>query len=91
VFGARNVIFVKDVDGLYSTDPHVNPDAEFIADIGAQELIDRKLPTLPVEPSVLELLMKAKLMKQIRIVNGLTPGNLTRALAGESVGTVIRQ
>jgi molybdenum storage protein len=91
VFGARSVIFVKDVDGLYSADPHVNPDAEFIPDIHAQELIDRKLSTLPVEPSVLDLLMNAKLMKQIGIVNGLTPGNLTRALAGESVGTVIRQ
>lgn len=91
VFGARNVIFVKDVDGLYSADPHNNPDAEFIPDIRAQELIDRRLPTLPVEPSVLDLLMKAKLMKQIRIVNGLTPGNLTRSLAGEPVGTVVRQ
>jgi molybdenum storage protein len=91
VYGARSVIFVKDVDGLYSNDPRVDENAEFIPDIRAQELIDRKLSTLPVEPSVLDLLMKAKLMKQIRIVNGLTPGNLTRALAGESVGTVIRQ
>jgi molybdenum storage protein len=91
VFGARSVIFVKDVDGLYSADPHTDPTAEFIAEIGAQELIERKLSTLPVEPAVLDLLTRAKLMKQIRIVNGLTPGNLTRALAGESIGTLIRK
>jgi molybdenum storage protein len=48
-----------------------------------------KLPTLPIEPTVLELLTRAKLAKRIRIVNGLVPGNLTRALAGEAVGSLI--
>lgn len=91
VFGVRDVIFVKDVDGLYTADPQTDPAAELISEISVQELIDRKLPTLPVEPVVLDLLAKGKLMKQIRIVNGLVAGNLTRALAGESVGTVIRQ
>lgn len=91
VFGARSVIFIKDVDGLYSTDPRTDRAAEFIPEIGAQELIERKLSTLPVEPVVLDLLTRAKLMKEIRIVNGLVPGNLTRALAGESIGSLIRQ
>lgn len=91
VFGARNVIFVKDVDGLYSADPRTDPAAAFIPEIGAQELLNRNLPTLPIEPSALDLLTRAKLMKHIRIINGLVPGNLTRALAGESVGTLIRQ
>lgn len=90
VFGARSVILLKDVDGLYTADPKTNPDAEFIAEIGAAELIARQLPTLPIEPVVLELLVRAKLARSIRIVNGLVPGNLTRALDGEPVGTVIR-
>lgn len=89
VFGARSVILLKDVDGVYSADPKTNPNAEFIPEIGAAELIARKLPTLPIEPVVLELLTRAKLAKSIRIVNGLVPGNLTRALAGEPVGTLI--
>lgn len=38
---------------------------------------------------VLELITRARLAKSIRIVNGLKPGNLTRALAGEAVGTLI--
>jgi len=91
VFGARSVIFLKDVDGLYSADPKTNPSAEFIPEIRAQELLDRKLPTLPVEPAVLELLTRAKLARGIRIINSLTPGNLSRALAGESIGTLIHQ
>jgi len=33
--------------------------------------------------------MRAKLAKSVRIMNGLVPGNLTRALTGEPVGTLI--
>ncbi|PYP89826.1 MAG: uridine kinase [Candidatus Angelobacter sp. Gp1-AA117] len=91
VYGVRSVIFLKDVDGLYSADPKTDSQAEFIPEIRAQELIDKKLLTLPIEPVVLELLTRAKLARGVRIVNGLTPGNLTRALAGEPVGTLIRQ
>jgi len=91
VFGARSVIFLKDVDGLYTADPKNHPAAEFIPEITAQELIERNLTTLPVEPAVLDLITRAKLMREIRVVNGLKPGNLTKALAGEAVGTVIRQ
>jgi molybdenum storage protein len=91
VFGTRSIIYLKDVDGLYTADPKTNSQAEFIPEITAEELIARKLPTLPIEPSVLELMGRAKLARTIRIVNGLMPGNLSRALAGESIGTVIRQ
>lgn len=89
VFGARTVTLLKDVDGLYTADPKVNPDAKFIPEISAAELISMKLPTLPIEPVVLDLLTRARLVKSVRIVNGLVPGNLTRALAGEPVGTLI--
>ena len=91
VFGARSVILLKDVDGIYTEDPKINPAAEFIPEARAQELIDRKLRTLPIEPVVLDLLTRAKLARGIRVINGLTPGNLTRALKGESVGTLIKQ
>jgi molybdenum storage protein len=89
VFGARTVILLKDVDGLYSADPKTHPDAEFIPEISAADLLRRQLPTLPIEPVVLKLLSRARLAKSIRIINGLVAGNLSRALAGESVGTLI--
>src|SRR4051794_19124854 len=89
VFGARTVILLKDVDGLYTADPKTNPDAKFIPEICAADLIRMRLPTLPIEPVVLDLLTRAKLARNIRIVNGLVPGNLSRALAGDSVGTLI--
>jgi molybdenum storage protein len=91
VFGARSVILIKDVDGLYTEDPKANPSAQFIPEATAQEIIDRKLRTLPIEPVVLDLLTRAKLARSVRIINGLIPGNLTRALKGDSIGTLIKQ
>jgi molybdenum storage protein len=90
VFGARSVILIKDVDGVYSADPKTHPEATLIPDIRAAELMAMKLETLPVEPVVLELLIRSKLVKSIRVINGLERGNLSRALAGENVGTIIR-
>ena len=89
VLGARSCIFVKDVDGLYADDPKTHPDAEFIPRTGAQDLLRRDLPDLPIEPSVLEILATARNRRDVRIVNGLKPGMLTRALDGEDVGTFI--
>ena len=49
VFGARSLIFLKDVDGIYSADPKTNPQAELIPEITAQDLRRREIPTLPAE------------------------------------------
>jgi molybdenum storage protein len=89
VFGARTVIFLKDVDGLFTADPKRVPDARLVPRISVDDLMRMQLPTLPIEPVVLELLATAKLVKSVRIINGLVAGNLTRALAGQAVGTEI--
>jgi molybdenum storage protein len=47
------------------------------------------LPTLPIDRVVPELILRARLATEVQIINGLVPGNLTRALEGEHVGTVI--
>jgi molybdenum storage protein len=83
VFGARSVILLKDVDGLYTANPKTDKDARFIPEIRAADLMRMQLPTLPIEPVVLKLLQRAKLVKSVRIVNGLVASNLSRALAGD--------
>jgi molybdenum storage protein len=88
-YGSRAVILLKDVDGVYTDDPKENPHAALIHEISAQELIARNPRTLPIEPIVLDLLTRAKLARSIHVINGLVPGNLTRALAGDPVGTLI--
>lgn len=89
VLGARKMIFVKDVDGLYTADPREQPGAEFIPRISIEELEQRSLRTLPIERQVLKLLRTSRSMTEIQIVNGLKPGQLTAALNGEPVGTTI--
>jgi molybdenum storage protein len=91
VFGARRMIFVKDVDGLYTSDPAKDPRARFIPRIRADELIGLDLPTLPIDRVVPQLIRRARLATEVQIINGLVPGNLSRALNGETVGTVIHK
>ena len=87
--GARSCIFIKDEDGLFTEDPKKNPKAEFIPRITAQELLDLDLNDLVVERVVLTNMRRASHVRAIQIINGLVPGNLTKALAGEHVGTII--
>jgi molybdenum storage protein len=89
VFGARRMIFVKDVDGLYTNDPAKDRRATRIPRISADELVARGLSALPIDRVVPELIQRARLVTEIQIINGLIPGNLTRALEGEHVGTII--
>lgn len=89
VFGARSMIFVKDEDGLYTADPKKDKHARFIPAITVAELKASPLKDLAVEPAVLDFMERAQHRRSIRIINGLVPGNLTRALEGENVGTLI--
>ncbi len=88
-YGAAQTIYVKDVDGVHTCDPATSEGAELIPRIGAAELLARDLGTLPIDGLVLELMAHAKHVKEIQIVNGLVPGNVTKALAGEHVGTIV--
>ena len=88
-FGARTVIYVKDQDGLYTQDPATNPDAQLIAEITASELQHRGLTDLPLEPVVIDMLVSARLVQRVQLINGLTPGTVARAVRGEPVGSVI--
>ena len=89
VFSAKTMIFVKDVDGLYTDDPNKNPNAEFIPKISVQELIKLNLPDLPIERIILDIMLNARNSKKIHIINGLKKGNLLKAINGEEVGTII--
>ena len=44
---------------------------------------------MPIEPVVLQMMLHARQAREIQIVNGLVPGNITRALNKEPVGTTI--
>jgi len=94
-YGVRRTVYVKDVDGVFTADPHGTgavgagrAGAELRDKVSASELL-RAGASLPIDRVVLELMGHAKHVTEIQIVNGLTRGTLTRALHGEPVGTVV--
>jgi molybdenum storage protein len=90
-YGAARAIYIKDVDGVYTCDPATAADgeAELIPRISAADLVAMDLPTLPIDRLLLELMANAKNLEEIQVVNGLVRGNVTAALRGEHVGTII--
>lgn len=89
LIGSKTILFVKDEKGLYTDDPKKNPDAEFIPEIGAKDLMERDLDDLILERPCLEIMQNSEVIDKIQIINGLEAGNITKALAGEHVGTII--
>ena len=89
VLGMKQVIYVKDEDGLYDKDPKKHPDARRFGKVTLAEL----LPQLPdeniLDRELFHAWSHAKNLERITIVNGLVPGQLTRAMYGDDVGTVI--
>ena len=88
-FGCKAMIYVKDEDGLYTANPKTDKNATFIPKISVDEMKAKGLHDSILEFPVLDLLKAARHIHQVQIVNGLVPGNLTRALEGEHVGTII--
>ncbi|WP_315835281.1 uridine kinase [Bradyrhizobium prioriisuperbiae] len=88
-FGCKAMIYVKDENGLYTANPKTAKSATFIPKISVAEMKAKGLQDSILEFPVLDLLASARYVHQVQIINGLVPGNLTRALAGEHVGTII--
>jgi molybdenum storage protein len=90
VLGAKSCILVKNVDGLFTEDPRVNPKAELIEEISAGELIRMDMEDLVLERKMLYLLQDMVNVREIKIVNGHKRGTIEQAIRGERVGTSIR-
>ncbi|HUR73529.1 MAG TPA: hypothetical protein VMZ00_04590 [Sporichthya sp.] len=86
-YGAARVVLVKDVDGICTGDPAQDAGALVLPRVSAEDL--RGLKTSPVEPVLADLLSRTRHVRELQIVNGLVPGNLTKALNGEHVGTIL--
>jgi len=89
LIGVRKCIFIKDEKGLYTGDPKKNPGERFIPEIGAKSLMTKDQDDLIIERPCLEILQNSEVLENIMIINGLEAGNITRALNGDNVGTVI--
>ncbi|MBI4217815.1 MAG: UMP kinase, partial [Elusimicrobia bacterium] len=73
------------VDGIYSDDPQRNPAAKLYKRLTFQEAIEKKLKIM--DTSALALCQENGL--PVRVFNLHKPGNITRALTGEKLGTLV--
>ncbi len=89
VLGFKQVIFVKDEDGLHDKDPKKHADAKPFRKI-TLEALRKNMPTENIlDAALYKAWADSKNLKVVRIVNGLVAGQLTKALDGEDVGTTI--
>ncbi|WP_161995291.1 amino acid kinase family protein, partial [Rhodococcus sp. YH1] len=84
--GAEVVLMAKAVDGVYSADPRIDPDATLFTEITHREVIEKGLKV--ADATAFSLCMDNDM--PIMVFNLLTEGNIARAVAGEKIGTLVR-
>ena len=84
---AEAILMAKNgVEGVYTDDPKVNPEAEFIPEISHHEALTRNLKVM--DSTALSLCMDNKL--PIYVFNMNDESNIDRIVSGERVGTLVR-
>jgi uridylate kinase len=71
---------------VYTADPRVDPDAEFIPEITHMEALERRLGVM--DSTALALCMDNRL--PIQVFNMGDESNIARIVSGERVGTLVR-
>ncbi|MGV1005020.1 MAG: UMP kinase [Candidatus Nanopelagicales bacterium] len=83
--GAQVVLMAKGVDGVYDDDPRTNPSARLFDTLTYADVLARELKV--ADATAISLCAGNDL--PIVVFNLLTSGNIARAVAGESIGTLI--
>ena len=83
--GAEAVMKATKVDGIYDSDPHKNPDAKRFETISYIEVLSRELEVM--DSTATSLCMDNKL--PILVFDITEPGNISRILKGENIGTTV--
>ncbi len=84
--GADAILLAKNVDGVYDSDPRVNPDAKLLPDLTYQEAQDRDLKVMDAAALTI---CKENRVPAILVFGLSTPENILRAAAGEKLGSVV--
>ncbi len=82
---AQVILKATRVDGVYDADPETHPDARRFSQIGYTELLSNRLQAL--DATAVSLAMDNEM--PIVVFDMTVPGNITRAIAGERIGTLI--
>jgi uridylate kinase len=92
--GAERLVLATDVDGVYEDDPKRNPKARKL-EVATVDELERMFSGgvrageyRLLDPLTLAVIKRSRI--ETRVVSGKPPSNITRALMGEPVGTLIR-
>ncbi|GAA3866723.1 UMP kinase [Saccharothrix violaceirubra] len=83
--GCEIVLMAKAVDGIYTADPRIDPDAQMFDHITHREVLERGLNV--ADATAFSLCMDN--LMPIMVFNLLTEGNIARAVRGEKIGTLV--
>lgn len=83
---AEVVLMAKGVDGIYSADPRIEPDATLFHEITHREVLEKGLKV--ADATAFSLCMDNQM--PMLVFNLLEQGNIARAVAGEKIGTLVR-
>ncbi|MCO6413914.1 MAG: UMP kinase [Thiogranum sp.] len=83
--GADIMLKATKVDGVYDADPVKHPDAKRYDTLNYDEAINRKLAVMDATA----LVLCRDHGMPLRVFNLQTPGNLSRIVAGENIGTLV--
>jgi uridylate kinase len=79
------VIKATNVEGVYSDDPNKNPDAKLFENLSYSEVLEKNLRVM--DHSAIALCRDSNI--PIMVLNVFKADNITRAICGEKVGTLI--
>ncbi len=82
---AQVILKATRVDGVYDADPEKHPEAQRYSQIGYTDLLSNRLQAL--DATAVSLAMDNDM--PIVVFDMTVPGNITRAIAGERIGTLI--
>ncbi len=84
--GAEVVLMAKGVDGVFTADPKVDPNATMFTEITHREVLERSLKV--ADATAFSLCMDNNM--PMLVFNLLVQGNIARAVAGEKIGTLVQ-
>jgi uridylate kinase len=82
---AEVILKATKVDGIFTADPHAEPDAERLEKVSHLQVLERQLKVM--DATAISLCMDNQL--PIVVFNLRTPGNIRRAVLGEPVGSIV--
>ena len=84
--GAEVLLLAKNVDGIYDSDPKINPNAKKLKEVSYKEYISKGLKAM--DTTAITICMENKI--PVLAFGLFEKDSLLRAVSGEDIGTIIR-